>query len=333
MDRDDAQKRVRTLTSGMWQSLMDGGGEAFWKPRANEALALSIVAYGQVSPETAKITHALAGIEAKLGNHEEAEGLFQQAREIYDVLEGPLSEGSVSMNLGMAEERFLLGHIDEAIGICFDRQKEIERVLADDPMKIRHPGSKIDQVRSAYMSLLNWLLKFGMTDQAVMQAETIYGYDRKQESRNDVDLSNSAWRLAGALRRAGRLEQAVSLYREAIAIGTAHGLPEWGGHSGHVSDLAECLFELGHLAEAEAQMRVSITLSEGRPLANSVRAEKFEYLSKILAAKGDRSGALSALLEAKQNHDQVEKWERFTPYWIKSDRRIQALISAMSEIR
>ncbi|MFD1981142.1 tetratricopeptide repeat protein [Mesorhizobium newzealandense] len=85
MDRDEAQKRIRTLTSGMAHSLMDGGGEAFWKPRAKEALALSILTYGQVSPETAKITRALAGIEAKLGIHEEAERLFQQAREIYDA--------------------------------------------------------------------------------------------------------------------------------------------------------------------------------------------------------------------------------------------------------
>jgi tetratricopeptide (TPR) repeat protein len=332
MDREEAQKKIRALTSGMVHSLMDGGGAAFWKPRAKEALALSRLAYGQVSSETASITRALAIIETELGNHEEAGRLFQQARGIYDEMDGPMSMNSVEMNLGTATARFFLGDVEKALNICFDRQNAIERAIADDPRKCRPVGSNIDLMSFAYTALLNWLLKFGIKDQAIIQAKSLYRYDREQNPCNVIDVVNSAFRLAGALRQARRLEEALPFYREAIAIGDAPGFPEWGGHSGHVSDLAACLFELGRLEEAEEQMRVSIALCEKFKGASAYKSEKLDYLSKILAAKGDRIGALSALQEAKNLHDQVEKSQQFTPHWIKRDRIIQARLKALSEI-
>lgn len=178
------------------------------------------------------------------------------------------------------------------------------------------------------MNVLNLFLGLNQYDRAIAQAGKIYRYDRNQTPRSDDNLSNSAWRLAEALRRREKGEEAVGYFHEAIAIEDRLANIKLRAHNAwrYLNDLAEALFDLGRLDEADAALLRSIPLCSSK----AVIAERHEFRSRILAAKGDRNGAFAAVLEAKAILYQIEDRWRKMPGWMEIDRRIQSRLQLIS---
>jgi choline-sulfatase len=101
----------------------------------------------------------------------------------------------------------------------------------------------------------------------------------RRDPRNVPALTTTAF----CLRRAGRLDSALNLYRRASREHDRAATPAAGA--------ADCLLALGRKTEAEKEYRRALSLDPSHP-------EAAASLGRLLLARGDAAGALAALTAA-----------------------------------
>jgi len=203
-------------------------------------------ALGHDSPEYATACYRLGDIHTFLGQWTEAEPVLREARDLYFALYGgdhPEAIAAVDY-LGWALEE--LGRLEDALPM---REQLLE--LASRYYAPTHPA-----VIGAKNSLAYTLVQLrrdperaeGLARDAVALAIRVFGPD----NAHTLNIRDT---LAEAVRFAGRLSEAESLFRENVAIAVRTAPSErWWPLVTTRRGLARCLRDEGRMAEAEAEL-------------------------------------------------------------------------------